>query len=95
MGQTPARFYATSTKRAIFQFLRSKSRRMAFCVGVEVGKKVWATTEDTNKEELEQPWIEGKRFWLADGDLLEVGMRGIQEVIWLSRDDDAGKCKHG
>ena len=42
----------------------------------------------------EQPWIKSKWFGLADGDILEAGMRRVDEVVEFARNNDARQSQH-
>jgi len=53
-----------------------------------------ATTEDPDQEGSEQPWIEGEGHGFAEGDLLEVWMRGIEQVVRLCVNDHAWQLQH-
>ena len=53
-----------------------------------------ATTEGPDQEGSEQRWIEGEGHGFAKGDLLEVWMRGIEQVVRLRVNDHAWQLQH-
>jgi hypothetical protein len=53
-----------------------------------------ATTEDPDQEGSEQRWLEGEGHGFAEGDLLEVWMRGIEQVVRLCVNDHAWQLQH-